>query len=148
MTVSPEKIAEMLAAAEKATPGPWMTAGGANSHVFDLRIVRDLPEEPIVAFSDGADAAHIANCDPQTITAILTELTTLRSQLSGITDETSSWQPIETAPKDGAHFIAWDGFHVFECMWNGQWAQAQTLDGRPWTKFWQPLPTPPLGAHP
>ncbi len=69
MTVSPEKIAEMLAAAEKATPGPWEN------------------DDPRIFYAE--DAAFVTLCKPTTITSILTELTTLR-QLSGITEETSS----------------------------------------------------------
>ena len=105
MTVSPEKIAEMLAAAEKATPGK--------------RRITEFNGVPNAIMTPHPDFGGMAICtlavhhdihgnaellkltDPDTIREILTELTTLRSQLSGITDETSSWQPIETAPKDG-----------------------------------------------
>jgi hypothetical protein len=56
---------------------------------------------------------------------------------------TEGWQAMDSAPHTGEHIICWDGFTVFEGMWNGGWAQAQTLSGRPWTKMWRPMPVRP-----
>jgi hypothetical protein len=74
MTVSPEKIAEMLAAAEKATPGPWEARTQAEwTTGYDFFAGKDgafcFPVD-----LEAEDAAHINNCDPQTITDLLTEL--------------------------------------------------------------------------
>lgn len=55
-----------------------------------------------------------------------------------------AWQPIETAPKKEAVFLAWDGFSVFEAYWYGDYAvTAQSLSPRPWVSHWMPLPAPP-----
>lgn len=66
MTVSPEKIAEMLAACEDYLDN-WRADFDDNPHA-----------EPVGEFN-----LHI-------VKALALELTTLRSQLSGLTDETSS----------------------------------------------------------
>ena len=55
------------------------------------------------------------------------------------------WHPIETAPKDGSAILLWDGFSVFEGLWNGQWCNA-SLRPRPWSKEWQPLPRHSQGS--
>ena len=92
MTVSNEKLAEMLAAATGVTPGPWHRheAPGITSVRSPGFVICSVSYGRHGAASSHRDANHIANCDPQTITDILTELTTLRSQLSGMTEETSS----------------------------------------------------------
>jgi hypothetical protein len=92
--ISDERLAEMLAAAEKATPGkrritkfngipnavmaPDPDFGGIA--ICTIAVHRDIH----------ANAELIRAFDPDTIREILTELTTLRSQLSGMTEETSS----------------------------------------------------------
>lgn len=68
----------------------------------------------------------------------------------------TTWQPIETAPKDGTHILIWEfegNAAVVECYystedgWEG-WIYADTLladscpDG-PDADFWMPLPEPP-----
>jgi hypothetical protein len=81
--ISPEKIAEMLAAAEKATPGPWGTddphivfsaTGGAVVYLAGTRGLDTAYPQAV------ADATYIALCDPETITEILSELLTLRAE--------------------------------------------------------------------
>ncbi len=82
--ISPEKTAEMLAAAEKATAGTWKAEGyvvfGDWQASGAIAVVRTAEK----AF---ADTKYIALCDPQTITAILTELITLRSQADVLSGE-------------------------------------------------------------
>ena len=89
-----EKLAEMLAAAEKATPGPWMTEPTGDG-MADMRIFAQPAEyrhriviANVAPQKSDADAFYLARLDPQTITDILIELQSLRSQLSGITEET------------------------------------------------------------
>jgi len=64
--------------------------------------------------------------------------------------EATAWQPIETAPKDGSKFIAWDrgqGCPLFTAHWNLEEAQWFTVHERwigPMT-HWMPLPEAPRG---
>jgi hypothetical protein len=85
VTVSPEKIAEMLAAAENpgVTPGPWNYLDiGEVWHAVEA----DDNHTPIAVTDHGDPTGeHIALCDPQTITAILNELVAARSQLDALT---------------------------------------------------------------
>lgn len=68
----------------------------------------------------------------------------------------SEWQPINTAPKDGTEFLAWDS-RVREmgvCVWIGEWQRIVPVQGDSFStdKFghdsgnlthWRPLPKPP-----
>lgn len=57
----------------------------------------------------------------------------------------STWQPIETAPKDGTNILVSNGLFVHEARWSGaQWCTADTWEN--WwigVTLWQPLPPPP-----
>ena len=60
------------------------------------------------------------------------------------------WQPIETAPKDGSAFLAWeDGDRgPFKCWWHTDWPRAEAYwmdnqDSEPEPTHWQPLPARP-----
>jgi len=57
------------------------------------------------------------------------------------------WQPIETAPKDGTHFLAYENGRHYDC-----WAHFDTREGWYWMDHadsepapthWMPLPQPP-----
>lgn len=54
----------------------------------------------------------------------------------------SSWQPIETAPKDGTDFLATDGKTVVYCIWSGTICAFDWKDASQPT-HWMPLPAPP-----
>ena len=66
------------------------------------------------------------------------------------------WQPIETAPKDGTHILAYcDRMkEVGEVMWStsfGRWGATWVIAGfnQPWASrptHWRPLPAPPQPA--
>jgi hypothetical protein len=66
----------------------------------------------------------------------------------------STWQPIETAPKDGTEILAWDGIQRIVAWFDVFSERQQVLCGRPgdWRfsdddpclpTHWQPLPAPP-----
>lgn len=63
------------------------------------------------------------------------------------------WKPIETAPKDGMHILAWaDGLPVISEYSDGQWwtddDRYNDLERNYPCRFnpthWMPLPAPPL----
>lgn len=83
MTVSPEKLAEMLAAATNpgVTEGPWRYLDiGEVWHAVEA----DDNHTP-VAVTDHGDPTgeHIANCDPATIATLVTELQHRREAEAG-----------------------------------------------------------------
>lgn len=75
--ISPEKIAEMLAAAEKATAGAWKAEGYVVFGDWQASGAIAVIKTAEKAF---ADTKYIAFCDPETITAVLSELLTLRAE--------------------------------------------------------------------
>jgi hypothetical protein len=83
--IGDDRLREILAGCEGVTPGPWMTIDGANSHVFDIRVVGR--KRACVAFSDGDDSRHIAHLDPQTVSSIVSELLSHRERLAYRHDE-------------------------------------------------------------
>lgn len=84
-TVPQERLVEILAAAEKApTRGPWQVK---TREEWDGGF--DFFEGPNGAFCfpvdlEPEDAAHVANCDPQTITAIIKEVLALRTDTAAL----------------------------------------------------------------
>lgn len=58
-----------------------------------------------------------------------------------------TWQPIETAPKDGTQILASDGEIVSVIEWIGQdWYDYEAFDSaafNPTYTYWKPLPEPP-----
>ncbi len=135
MTISPEKIAEML-----------------GDVTDDVAVMHNRVLN--ASIPTGYKSTLIDQLGP-----IHDKLTTLRSQLSGITDETSSWQPIKTAPRDGTAVIV-RGWYVnpdvnlvilaaAAVFLNGIWWRDN--DGYGFTvscvpTHWQPLP--PLRSEP
>lgn len=81
--VSDERLAEMLAGLDGVTPGPWDVKTHEEwNEGFDFF---GGPDKAFVFRADvePEDAAHIANCDPDTIRSLLTELQTLRASSRG-----------------------------------------------------------------
>jgi hypothetical protein len=57
-----------------------------------------------------------------------------------------TWQPIETAPKDGTDVLAWDGDSVSLVWWSvgaKKWAWGDFYLDAPAPTHWMPLPPPP-----
>lgn len=69
--------------------------------------------------------------------------------------EPIGWQTIETAPRDGAPFLAYDGSYVYECWfvndpYDGSYLQDHA-DSEPNPTHWMPRPADPprpIRAHP
>ena len=94
-----ERVKEILAAAEKATPGPWVATPEDDDANLVTHIVRPVKVAsnnveyvdvlPRIEFpnlgdlqpNNEADAAFVANCDPATIAALASELLVLREAL-------------------------------------------------------------------
>ena len=82
--VTEERVREMLAAAEKATPGPWSVR--MYSGTSTLRMVTDPGRKGMcIEAVPGDTADFIANCDPQAIYSILTELLAARRTIEEMT---------------------------------------------------------------
>lgn len=68
----------------------------------------------------------------------------------------SAWQLIETAPKDGTRFLAYQGDREaprYECWWHedgfSHWDGWQDVwDSEPEPTHWMPLPAAPAGSEP
>ena len=60
-----------------------------------------------------------------------------------------TWQPIETAPKDGTLILGYKNGEMATVEWaycgeSGDWNLVVSWDGQPWTPtHWMPLPEPP-----
>lgn len=66
----------------------------------------------------------------------------------------SDWQPIETAPKDGAGILAFQNGNMRVCSWlSCGWAFYQSKPGAAIVVMvcpthWMPLPAPPVALPP
>ena len=136
--MKPEEIEEMKADMEAGTPGPWVihdceSMGDRCTTYFqevwndDLDIL--VTTEVTRSHKDGGrvNMRRIAR-----VPAMEAEILRLREALT--------WQPIETAPKDGTEVLMWHrdlGAAVHPCVrkWDG-------------VTHWMPLPLPPDGEAP
>lgn len=102
-----QRLYDMYTAAMKAMPGPWLyrpykfddwgvIRAGADKEgslwtLANVRAARDVTQHEMhVCRVEGTDpyadnACHIANCDPQTIMAMINEIRSLRGKLCIIT---------------------------------------------------------------
>ncbi len=151
MTVSPEKIAALI---ERLTP----------RHIADEPLARAVVSNSHYERRQAVSAYLVDNNALKSEAVAM--LTTLRSQLSGITEETSRWQPIETAPKAG-QIVVWCPTMFNGGVYLAKWDDDRyAKNPRPYWSLsdeviygklrvrecqpthWKPLPSPPLGAHP
>lgn len=91
--VTEERLREMLAGAAKATPGRWTVSRLMSSMVVTAQRWRIC----VISRWDEANARHIAACDPQTITSLITELLELRSEASRVPE---GWKLVPVEPTD------------------------------------------------
>ena len=124
---------------QAATKGPWTfrVVKRGEAHDGSLMIGAVAPGHQIRATPPGGsypsrDGEFIAHAR-EDIPYLLAQLDALRAQIP-------QWQPMETAPKDGTWFLAWDydgGFYVFR---DGPGFIASE---NPQPTHWMPLPSPP-----
>lgn len=70
------------------------------------------------------------------------DLKTFRAALTG------GWRTIESAPKDGAHFLGWHELYYANRPVIGHWDGGKfNFSGRVEPTHWQPLPTPPADGE-
>jgi hypothetical protein len=95
MTISQADLDALERGLEGVTPGPWGVTPNERS-----RVRREKGALRSVAYTNrDEDATHIARCDPDTIRELIRGYRIGREAEQG-------WQPIETAPRDGRHFLA------------------------------------------
>jgi len=82
MNITSEQLDEMLAGCEGVTRGTWRSMPIGNGSNFEDVVVSGHrgPGKTISCAASPRDAAHIANCDPDTIRALITELKELRAR--------------------------------------------------------------------
>ncbi len=94
-------------------------------------------------------------CDVRAVLRGFATLVQQNSGLAGSRSDATGWQPIETAPKDGAHVLAW-GPKFAEphfCFWTTWYVDRQPIDcwgndeeyllNEMAPTHWMPLPSPP-----
>lgn len=129
--LSNERLAEMLAGLEGVTPGPWayrpwqyddwgtVRAPQGNGHdlapfVANVRAGRQVSEDELLIHRQkrtdpyGANAEHIARCDPDTMRSILTELLSLRqSHSTGVVVNAALVERFQSAYRDAGQKRNW-----------------------------------------
>ena len=153
MSISDERLNEMLAGLEGVTPGPWYIGQLGTQkmeHVVDFgpppkspfMVVRPgTPAKPAMGgftgFSAGgvvhadddsspANAAHIARCDPDTIRALLTELQSFRAaaKVRANSESDGEWVMVPKAAIDWLDGAAPDA--------DGKWFGDDVPAGKPY----------------
>lgn len=70
-----------------------------------------------------------------------------RLPLSAQVQDVAGWQSIETAPKDGTQFLAFDKGSYFNCWWHdngyGEQYWMDDAESEPNPSHWMPLPVAP-----
>ncbi|MEJ1174253.1 DUF551 domain-containing protein [Agrobacterium sp. CMT1] len=71
----------------------------------------------------------------------------VRSALSAQVQDVAGWQPIESAPRDGTQFLAFEIDGYFNCWWHdngyGEQYWMDEADSEPNPTHWMPLPAAP-----
>lgn len=83
MTIPTARLEEIRELAAKATPGKWTVNSGWTDHGSRWTGISVEFGEDVIGESGNAsdeDWSHIANCDPQTISAIVSELIERRNK--------------------------------------------------------------------
>ena len=125
-----------------------------------------VPKEPTLEQHIAAMEFALAHMEAHGVTSLspfedyppLRETTAgmYRAMLAAASDEPApalqGWQPIESAPKDGTAFLAWEREWrgPFKCWWHvknrneAYWMDFDDSDPQP--THWQPLPPPPAAS--
>jgi len=162
----PIDIAELRRLLEAATPGPWRAVplGGSSTVLTETRPRRNDTRIPAYAYGDEHCLAYpfieedlrarwdfvcFSHDDARLIAAMRRTLPALLDRI-----EAETWQPIETAPKDGSWFLGyWPECYFEDRIIATQWHDfglgdpywLDAPDNRDWTAptHWRPLPAAP-----
>lgn len=133
--------------------------GAVNLVSMNIQSAKYGKLEVTIRKPEGKTAAEVLGEQKETIAALEAERDELRRGLRVVTEAAAEqpaprWQPIETAPKDGAEILAW---YTKRPFWSvrvvrydyedASWSTCGPLPLRQPT-HWQPLPTPPGAEHP
>ena len=105
--------------------------------------------EPSIRTDLQSSIAYVvcSNCDAQGPPASFAEMLWEKEDAAAAWNQSSAWQPIETAPRDGAEVLVWNGSERQILWWsdrlncwtfNDDWEVLEDL-----LTHWQPLPSPP-----
>lgn len=90
----------------------------------------------------------------RTLGASVIVLDAARSRILALLPEGDGWLPIESAPKDGTHFLAFQrggNPDHYECWWHEDWPRSSywtdVADSEPEPTHWRPLPNPPTAKE-
>ena len=113
-----------------------------NNQVFDelMKLADQMRQASVTNWQQSEEWRDVLECN-------------LRTALAAPKQAEPSWQPIETAPKDGTAFLGLRGNKIANCyrvqrddceMWNFG-GSSGAVEIAPHTKptHWMPLPTPP-----
>jgi hypothetical protein len=88
MRISDEKLGEIMAGCAEATEGPWTAFHKSKYDEWHVSVPSPEGGMNLALFFDGCggpnpryDSQHIANCDPTTVSSLVTELRELREAL-------------------------------------------------------------------
>lgn len=87
--IDDDRLREILAGCEGVTPGPWRCErfGNIQSNECDGRHIVAESDLTWGLNRNGANAAHIARLDPQTVASIVAELLETRAVLALVAEE-------------------------------------------------------------
>jgi len=168
----PADIAAIRERADAATPGPWhsvwrsvkaMDAPRYNSGDFaTLVLAQDCHDHPVADCScngtcrlphEQEDNATFIVASREDVPALLAHIDALTARVAEL-EAGQAWRPIETAPKDGAQFIAINkyGDATYPVKWDvdrQMWVECgpDGFDTMAWIRAerfdqWMPIPEP------
>jgi len=105
--------------------------------------IATVPKQPVEC-AECAKYERVHQMALQKLSETQAELLKLRIA----TKRESSWQPIETAPRDGTPFLAWEGGCIYKSYWHRTSESFSCIAGQPVAytpepSYWMPIPADP-----